>query len=64
MLHSDARDPGLWVRGNGKVPQSIAPGRADVWVLHDGSLEAVSPEIAEKRLGEMSEEERARYQKP
>ena len=29
----------------------------------DGSLEAVSPEIAEKRLGEMGEEEQALYQK-
>lgn len=30
----------------------------------DGSLEAVSPEIAEKRLGEMPEAQRAWYQKP
>ena len=29
----------------------------------DGSLEAVSPEIAEKHLGEMPEEKRARYEK-
>ena len=30
----------------------------------DGSLEAVSPEIAEKRLGEMPDAQRAWYQKP
>jgi hypothetical protein len=30
----------------------------------DGSLETVSPEIAEKRLGEMPEEQRAWYEKP
>ena len=29
----------------------------------DGTLEAVSPEIAEKRVGEMSEEEQALYRK-
>jgi hypothetical protein len=30
----------------------------------DGSLEAVSPEIAEERLGEMPEAQRAWYHKP